>query len=153
VIAAQQKQYSTAIERINRAIELKPTEATFHNNLGNVYLEQNQFQPAGECYLKALQLKPGDADVEKKLVIACERLLDASKEHHETGRLPDVEACHPIVANFYNCVGDIYRQQKQLTKAIEFYQKAIQLQPEYAPTYLCLRAAYDELDRLGKAIA
>jgi predicted O-linked N-acetylglucosamine transferase (SPINDLY family) len=64
-----------------------------------------------------------------------------------------VEAFHQTVANFYNCAGDLYRQQQQFAKAIEFYEKAIHLQPEYAPTYLGLGAAYDESDRLGQAIA
>ncbi|NES82799.1 MAG: tetratricopeptide repeat protein [Moorea sp. SIO2B7] len=53
-IAAQYKQYSTAIERINHAIELKPTESIFYRNLGNIYLGQQQFHLACECYQKAV---------------------------------------------------------------------------------------------------
>ena len=58
VIAYQCKEYATAIERINRAIELSSNVANFHNSLGSVYQKQRNFTKANECYQKAIQLQP-----------------------------------------------------------------------------------------------
>lgn len=58
LIAYQQEQYKTAIERINHALQLNAKAAIFHNSLGSVYQKLYNFDQALECYQKAIQLQP-----------------------------------------------------------------------------------------------
>ncbi len=159
VIAAQQQQYPIAIERINRAIELKPTEATFYINLGNVYLEQNQFQPACASYHKALQLQPNEADTRKKLAIACEKLLDLGIKHHQARRLAEAETCYqqvleyqPDRADGWHLWGAIAYEGKEYEIAIERVNRAIELNPKVANFYNHLGNIYQEQRRFAEAI-
>jgi FkbM family methyltransferase len=158
VIAAQQKQYSTAIERINRAIALKPAEATFYSNLGNVYLEQNMFQLACESYQTALQLQPKDADIPNKLALACEKLLDLGIEHHQAERLPQAATCYqqvlryqPDRADGWHLWGVIAYEGKEYTTAIERINRAIVLNPNVANFYNSLGSVYQRQRNLTEA--
>lgn len=58
VIAYEENDYKTAIERMTRAIELNPNSSSFYNSLGAAYRGQKKFTEAINCYQKSLQLQP-----------------------------------------------------------------------------------------------
>ncbi len=139
VVAAQQQQYPTAIEHINRAIGLKPTEAIFYSNLGNVYMQQHQILPASECFHKALQCHPNNPDSHRQLAIACEKLLDSGIQHHQDERLPEAAICdqqvfehQPECADAWHLWGVIACEEDDYAAALERIYRAIEMNPAVA---------------------
>jgi predicted O-linked N-acetylglucosamine transferase (SPINDLY family) len=142
------------LNELNRAIELKPAEAAFYSNLGNVYLEQKQFQPACESYQKVLQFQPNNADIRKQLAIACEKLLDSGIEHHQAGRLPEAATCYqqvlryqPNRADAWHLWGVIACEGKEYATAIERINRAIELNPAVASFYNSLGSVYHKQEK------
>ena len=58
LLHAQQGRFEDAARHVQRALELCPDEAIFHNNLGNVQRELGQLDLAVASYQKALALNP-----------------------------------------------------------------------------------------------
>lgn len=132
VIAAQKKQYLTAIELIKHAIKLNPNEAIFYGNLGNVYQEQKQLSQAIDCYQKAIELQPYN------YLEACKNLAIAYKKQ---GKLPEAMLHYGIA----------YRKQAKSQQAIEYYLKAIEFNPKYALAHYNLGLTYGEQGQLEEA--
>jgi protein O-GlcNAc transferase len=159
VIAAQQQQYATAIEQIERAISIQPTAVIFHTNLGNVYLEQSLFSPAIDCYQRAIALNPNHGEAQKKLDIACEKLLNRGIEDHQAGRLSSAEICYqevlkyqPDRADGWHLLGVIAAGQREYTTAIGRINRAIELKPKVANFYNSLGTVYQAQGHLTQAI-
>jgi len=55
------KKYEEAVEAYQRAITLKPTEAGYYNNLGNVLAKTGKIPEAGAAYAKSAELDPPNA--------------------------------------------------------------------------------------------
>ena len=55
--------YSLAIDKIKKAIELSPDEAILYIKLGGIYSEMGDWQNALVAYKKAVKIKPNDAVV------------------------------------------------------------------------------------------
>lgn len=62
MVAANRKDYLTAIRHIRRAIELDPTAAMYYNNLGGCLGALLKREEEERCYRKALELNPGYTD-------------------------------------------------------------------------------------------
>ncbi|WP_077287443.1 tetratricopeptide repeat protein [Thermosipho sp. 1074] len=52
----------------------------------------------------------------------------------------------------YNNLGNIYRKKGLIARAIEYYQKAIEIKPDFAECYFNLGCAYMEIDNYSMAI-
>lgn len=109
------KKYKDAIKDYRKAIELKPTFALAHYNLGNCYREKGDYDKAIDAYNKAIKLGLCAADT-----------ADA---HNNCGTA-------------YYRKGIAYRKKDKRTqaieaynKAIEAYNKAIELKPDWAMPY------------------
>jgi tetratricopeptide (TPR) repeat protein len=55
------KNYPKAIETYQKAMEANPTEAAYHNNLGNVYADMGKTEEAAAEFKKAAEMDPGRA--------------------------------------------------------------------------------------------
>lgn len=62
-ILEKDSNYSMAVEKIKKAIELSPDEAILFIKLGGIYSEMGDWQNALVAYKKAIKLKPNDAVV------------------------------------------------------------------------------------------
>ena len=58
VIAFQRGENETAVELIGKAIEIKPSDPKFYNNLGLVFLKMGKLDAALEQFQEALHLMP-----------------------------------------------------------------------------------------------
>ncbi|MCQ2286884.1 MAG: tetratricopeptide repeat protein [Bacteroidales bacterium] len=61
--AEASKNYRSAVENYNKAIELNPGEAGPYFNLGNAYYKMEQYDEAIAAYNKSLDIRPDNADV------------------------------------------------------------------------------------------
>jgi predicted O-linked N-acetylglucosamine transferase (SPINDLY family) len=149
VIAYQQEEYLTAIEQINRAIDLNSNAANFYNSLGSIYHKNRQFDRALDCYQKVIQLEHNFFKAHNNIGLV----------YQESGKLPEAIASYqqaiqlqPNYAEAYLNLSITYDKQTQLTQAIACCQKAIQLQPEYADAYCQLGRIYSKQVKPREAV-
>lgn len=66
-LAAQANDLKVAAASFTRAVESEPGNATYHFNLGQVYLMGSRYSDAKGCFRKALDIRPGYQEARKAL--------------------------------------------------------------------------------------
>lgn len=148
--AAQQQQWSTAIQHYQQAIATDPDFAVAYWHLGQVLEQTGQREAAIDRYYQALTLQPtlvkaaelrrfGDLFVQQQQFEQALNCYEWSLQQEE-------------LAATYRQIGDIFLQQNQLEAAIAPYQKAIALQPS-GDHYHQLGGVYLKLEQWQSAAA
>lgn len=143
-----QGEYNKAIRTFQRAIILDPNNLDAYNNMGIVYVRQKEYTKARKFFMKAVELEPNFTEAFNNLKLI-EDLKESGTRHEK-----DVEE---ITADFkdpkqYNSQGNFYAKLKEYEKAIESYQRAIQIDPNYAVAYYNLGNVYRDKKEHSKAI-
>jgi tetratricopeptide (TPR) repeat protein len=80
--------------------------------------------------------------------------------HQQRGEWPEARAClelilaqEPLNAQALNALGMAWLAQRNLSRAIECWQKAVSINPEYADVWQNIALAYEHLNQLPEAIA
>ncbi len=143
-------QTANAIEALEKAVSLQPDDATAYGNLGAAYCDIRQFDNAMDCLKKALEIRPDFALAHANLGYvyrvrgqypqAIAHLMRALGLH---GQRADVE--------IYLNIGDTYYKMGEREKAISYFQKAIQFDPNHANAHLLLGMTYRALNRGDQA--
>jgi tetratricopeptide (TPR) repeat protein len=95
--------YKGAVNEYEGILSQKKESAEVYFNLGNAYYKLNQVAPAVYNYEKALQLNPGDKDIEVNLAFAQKMALDDIKSVPKTGFS---KALYGVMGNYhYNTWG------------------------------------------------
>jgi tetratricopeptide (TPR) repeat protein len=110
---AWDKKWSRAIEEYRKALDEFPKDVTALTGLGLAYTETRQLQKALEVYRHAANLSPDNPEVIQRVGYMLERL-----------------AQWPDAANAYILSGDACLRLRDITQAIELWQKAAILDPE-----------------------
>src|SRR3989338_7098103 len=136
---ANKGQYDRAIEDYNKAIALDPNYAKAYNNRGGAYDNKGQNDRAIEDYNKAIALDPNNAAAynNRGAVYAKNSLIKALLDKNKNPRIADV---------YKNNADEDY------DRAIEDYNKAIALDPNYALAYARRGSAYDNKGQYDRAI-
>jgi serine/threonine-protein kinase len=128
-------------------IDLKPTLALAHNNLGLALKDKGDWDGAIACYKKALELDP-------KLALAHNNLGNALKGK---GDLDGAIACYkkalhldPKQALFYNNLGAVLQDKGCLDEAIAEFREALRIQKDYANAHSNLKITLARRDALAK---
>ena len=161
--AYEKDQYDEAIKCYEKAIELNPNYAEAYNSLGYAYLAGRQgYDKAEEYFLKAFDLDPfyvtgytnlgnlyliREGDYEKAIEYnynAIKYLDEATEYYSRRTRFSSVDKRFIISYVFvYFSLGQIYQKYKpDYDKAIEYYGKAVELNPNYAEAYFNLGNLY-----------
>ncbi|NJW52852.1 SH3 domain-containing protein [Salinimicrobium oceani] len=77
--------YKEAAMQYEQILTNGETSAALHYNLGNSYYKLNRIAPSIFHYEKALQLKPGDDDIQNNLEFARNMAIDAIGEEESSG--------------------------------------------------------------------
>jgi protein O-GlcNAc transferase len=157
LIAHQWGNSDDGIKRIERALEYRPHKTVFRENLakilfdaGNVQLGQGGYHEAIDCFLKATEMEPANADFHHNLGVA----------HQETGALEKAISCYrqavqlnPDLAEAHYNLGNALRMNGGINEAvIVAYQSALSIRPDYVNASFNLAKAFDELERAEEAI-
>jgi tetratricopeptide (TPR) repeat protein len=149
-IAHQMGNNDVAVEYIGRAIALKGTDATFHNNLGAALNARGNLEQAGACYRRALELRPDFAEAHSGLGVVFQG----------QGNLDEAIACYrralelkPDFAEAHSNLGVAFKDQGKLDEAIACCRRAVQLRPDYAEAYSNWGAACVAQGKLDDAVA
>jgi predicted O-linked N-acetylglucosamine transferase (SPINDLY family) len=149
VLLHHRGQHAEAAGWIERAIERRPLDAAFHNNLGEACRALNETGRAVACYRRALELRPEYAKAYNNLGIALAsqgQLAEAADCYRRA------LVCEPQYALAYNNLGNVLKQQGLLADAAECFQQAIALQPQLAEAHLNLGGVLKDQGHLAQAI-
>ena len=135
-----------------KAIEIDPDFAEAYTNLGTLYAQEQQWQPAIACYQKAIALQPNLASTYRNLA----RLWT------QIGQLSEADECwfkayylEPAKATPEEHIhlGDNFLRQNQVTQAIRCYCHAIELNPNSNEAYQHLGNALKSQRKLNEKTA
>ena len=129
--------------RFNRAND------TAYVKLGELYLEQEQFQQAEEQFKKAIQITPGDDRAYVGLGWSYMRQQGKVKRAEEQFK----KAIRITPGNVWACdiLGQLYLHQGQFQRAEEQFKKAIQITPGNPHAYNALGQLYLTQGRFQRA--
>lgn len=93
--AYKKKDFVKALQHYNKAVELFPTDITFHNNIAAVYFEQKEYQ---------------------KCIEQCEKAIEIGRENR---------ADFKLIAKAFTRIGNAYKKLEDWPKAKTYYEKAM----------------------------
>ncbi len=126
ILLAQLKEYDQSLEKINRAIALKPNQDNFYNNLGNVFLHLKLYDKASEAYKKAIKINPHYAAAYNNLgtiFYRQEKYIAAEKSYQKAIELRDnyIDANNNLVLARFQ-LGKFYFKNNDFIKAIGYFE-------------------------------
>jgi tetratricopeptide (TPR) repeat protein len=92
--------YDAAIEQYEKAVGLKPDDATIHYNLGTVYLKKEDYESAVAEYKKAIEIEPKMGDAHNGLAFGYYSLkeYDSAWAHIEVAEELGIDLDKELVA-------------------------------------------------------
>jgi tetratricopeptide (TPR) repeat protein len=137
-----------AMKQFEAAKALRPGYPDIRYNLGLVYLELERREDAIKEFRAALRSNPEYLFARTSLAFALFKngALDAALEEYE--RVVSSGLCSSdILVN----MGIIYREKEALNKAVDSFDRAIRLNPDYAPAYYQLGQTYQAMGEKERA--
>ena len=143
-------QNDRAIELLKETVAIQPEHAAAHANLGAVYGIIGRYDTGIQYLERALELQPDHARAHRNLGLI----------HRARGRYPEaIEHLEKALelqggqanAMAYLNIGDTYYDMGEHEKAVPYFQKAIQINPNHANAHLLLGLSYRALNRGGEA--
>lgn len=135
-----------------QALEIDPNFAEVHANLGSLYAQQKQWKKSISCYRKAIEINPNLASAYRNLAKV---FLQSGKP--KLGANCWYEALtldiNWATAEEHFTLGNTLLDMGKLDRAISCYQRAIQLQPNYANAYHNLGEVLSVQGKWEEAIA
>ncbi len=136
-------QPADAAHSFQAAIQRLPTFLGAYINLGVAHLQQNQPEEAIRCYQAALELEPNSALAYGNLGYAYAEIgqLEASEDCTAMCNALETLALKPDWAESYRNLGLAYQRFGNLQAAIQHFDRAIALQPDFTAAHLDLETA------------
>jgi len=152
------KDYNTAIQALNRALDLEPDEklderSRIHTTLGDIYNTLKDYKHSDSNYDSALKLNPKNETVLNNyayyLSVRNTRLEDAARMSKESLKI------RPGESTFLDTYGWILYQQGKYPEALDYIQQAVsKIQEDTDPTlYEHLGAALFKMGDINGAVA
>ncbi len=129
VLDAQRGRRAAALVRMRRAVDLEPSRAEFHSNLGMVLTEADLLSEALAALEKAVELDPGLAEAHNNLGNLWLRLGSGVAAREAYQRAIELAPGRPI---FHFNLANSWRSEGNFSRAIESYQHCLRLDPSYA---------------------
>ncbi len=143
------KNYDSAIENCNRALDLDEifVEAYFH--IGLAYHKKKKYDAAIENFQKAVNFNEKHINSWNSMGLAYE-----AKEDYDNSLIKfkkAVEVDSGFSDGWYN-LGNVYKLRKEFDNAITNYIKATELNPEFAKAWFFMASAYFDKKDYNSAI-
>ena len=150
IIAAETRDYQSAVDLFGKAIAINPNVALAYNNRGNALLDLKRLDEALASYDKALALKPDYAEAYNNRGSA---LLDLKRLDEALASCDKALTLNPDYAEAYNNRGNVLLHLKRLEEALACYDKSLALKPDYAEAHYNRGIALRDLKRLDEELA
>jgi tetratricopeptide (TPR) repeat protein len=145
---AQQGDFDSARESLQRALRLKPDVAEASATLGVIYLKQGKLAEAEEALRAELKTQPGDVKSQQNLAVVLEM---EQRGEEAIALLRGVVKATPDSADARYLLGKVLLGQGAATEAVEHLEAAARLAPEDASVHYQLGRAYQKLGREEQA--
>ncbi|MEG4997434.1 tetratricopeptide repeat protein [Microcoleus sp. B4-D4] len=141
-----------AIRSYSQALELQPNFAEVRANIGSMYFKMGRLEEAIANYQQAIALSPDLAGAHWNL----------GKVYHKHGNVEAAIACFKrtselnpqlVGADFHFNLGNRLFSQGKRDEAVESYEKAIAIKPDWAEAYANIGSARSQQGNLDAAIA
>jgi tetratricopeptide (TPR) repeat protein len=149
ILQYQLRNYDSAIEYIEKALQINPEDTGANYNLGLAFKEKGELDKAIACYQKAVQLDPNFADA----------YYNSGTAFQEKGQYDEAVACYekalridPNLSGVYYNLGIIFQEKGQYDEAITYYQKALQFNPSLSDAYNNLGLCLQDEGKINEAI-
>ncbi len=144
---ALQGRTDEAIERYNRVLALVPGDARTYCALALIEADRGEFERAEGLYRKGLEFHPENGDLHGGLGSLLLRMGRVDEAVAEMETAVELKADSAIYAN----LGLAVLAKGQAEKAVEYYKKAVRINPNNAEAYYNLGNAYLSQGRLAMA--
>lgn len=138
-----------ALLSINDAIKLNPEESMYHQSLGHLYMDTDQYQNANKQFKLILYKEPNNKDslfflgVTEGLIGNLDESINAFK------KLIKID---PLDSEAYDNLGITYGKKKLFNDAIECFNKALEINPKYSECLISRGLCFLELNQKDKAL-
>lgn len=140
---------TTAVQFLERAIQLAPQDVAVRFQLGGVYLQRGELKSAVQQFTSCTSIAPDFADAWIYLADAFEKLSDATSAYRVVltglGHCPDSPGLHLARARQL-------RKGKQIEEAGNEFKTSIRLRPNEAAAYIELGSMYIEIERVADGV-
>ncbi|WP_020408505.1 type IV pilus biogenesis/stability protein PilW [Hahella ganghwensis] len=146
----QNREYDRATEKLSRALELEPQNATAHAALGLVYQAQDEPEHAEEEFRTALRHDPNYTRGRTyfgAFLYQQGRLKDSLNQF----RLASEDIRYESRAQIFSNMGLIHVRLNQVDEAINAYEKSLTLRRDQVNAYLALSNLYYDTEDLSRA--
>jgi tetratricopeptide (TPR) repeat protein len=148
-IAHQRGDHERAVELIRHALEINPTHATAHLNLGNALAALQHQELALACFERALQLRPdyADAHMNRGNLFARTGQPDEALLNYDSALRVNPEHVDVLINR-----SNVLRTLGRPHEAMAGYELALQLRPNSAPGHYNRGNIMQDLQRHAEAI-
>jgi tetratricopeptide (TPR) repeat protein len=148
VLSFLENNHKNAIELFHQAIAVNGKLAYPWHGLGNVYLDQEDYEKAKEAFLKAIALDDNFASPWNGLGVVYREQKDYEKAKEAFLKAIALDNKYALP---WNGLGKVYRRQKNYEKAKEAFLKAIALDDKYSNSWYDLGTIYCDQKDFEKA--
>lgn len=148
LVAQHNKDLTTAIGHIKKALKLSGPNANFLTNLGVIYEDLGRSTEAVAALKQAANLAPGNFTTHFAMGNALKnlgRLEEALIEYQRAAAL------QPKNAAVYNNMGTVFQSLTRLTEAAHCYRQATAIQPDHARAHYNLGVVLRDAGKLPEA--
>lgn len=143
--------YSEAEKDFNNVIETNPQNIYAYNGMGKMFMEQKEYEKAAEYFKKLLDVDNTDySKYTYDNICECYEKLKENKLAEKY--LSEAIEKYPNDESFYLSRGLFYSNHDEKAKALEDYEKAININPKYSYAYNNMGVVYRDMKQYEKAI-
>jgi tetratricopeptide (TPR) repeat protein len=146
---AQQRQYSLAVDRLERAGSMDPSNDQVFWNLAIVHMEMQKFSAARDDLQKAIAINPKVAGYHEKLGTVQIELKDYAGARQALEKSISLD---PGLFKAYYKLAQVLEQLDDEQNALRRYTEAIEKGPRFLEAYAALGRLYADLDYLDQAV-
>jgi Tfp pilus assembly protein PilF len=147
----QKGESSAAVVQVNKAIELDPKNASYHNLLGLIYMNRGMLDNAEKSFREALRFKSDYADVNNNLcgLYITKNMWDEAIKECKVA-IESISYSSPEKA--YLNMGWAYYKKSDFMNAIDAYNKALMHRRDFYLAHQNLGTVYADLGKYNLAI-
>ena len=147
----EQGKTKEAIEAIEKALKLNPRYDEAHYYLGFIYMQQSQPDRAIKSLKKAIKINPYYTDAHNQLGLAYRDQEKYKKAMQEFQTALDDKAYRAPEKIHLN-IGYLHLKEGRPAEAVQSFQRAVAINPEYLRGILGLAAAYKATGQADLAV-
>ena len=147
--AEYKEDYTTAVEKLQQALNLAGNDDMIYTKLAGVYSEMGEYDKALETYSKVLELKPSDGYIYLSIGSIYEnqgKYLEALQAYNKVA-----EMCPEYLYNYLN-IANVQYQLRDYKSAIENYNKFLSTYSQHQDARENLASSYVSDGDYGKAV-